>query len=84
MPLNPSKDADHETNPGKLATSSAMPPSNEPQVNVPHGKRTTRDTLKTTWHGIELLLKKAEACLEGTPAKAPVALVNALIAIKNV
>jgi len=81
--LNPSKDfsskdLDHET------TSSAAPPSNDPQASVPHRKRTAQDTLKTTWHGIELLLKKAEACLEGTPAKAPVALVNALIAIKNV
>ena len=33
---------------------------------------------------MEMLLKKAEACLDGTVAKAPVAAINALIDIKNV
>ena len=53
-------------------------------MTVPQWKKKGQDALKTTWHGIELLLKKAEVCLDGTPAKAPVAFVNALIAIKNV
>jgi len=33
---------------------------------------------------MELLLKKVEGCLGGTPAKAPVAAINALIDLKNV
>ena len=33
---------------------------------------------------MELLLKKVKGCLSGTPAKAPVAAINALIDLKNV
>ena len=33
---------------------------------------------------MEMLLKKVEGCLGGTPAKAPVAAINTLIDIKNV
>ncbi|KIM40859.1 hypothetical protein M413DRAFT_72500 [Hebeloma cylindrosporum] len=35
------------------------------------------------WQGMELLLKKVERCLDGTPAKGPVAAINALIDLKN-
>ena len=37
-----------------------------------------------SWHGIEQVLRKAERCLEGTPFKMPVAVLNTLIEVKNV
>jgi hypothetical protein len=36
-------------------------------------KSTAKDALLVAWHGLELLLKKVEGCLDGTPAKGPVA-----------
>ena len=42
------------------------------------------DALRVGWHGIELLLKKVEGCLDGTPFKVPVAAINALIDLKDV
>lgn len=43
-----------------------------------------KDVLVVFWTGLEMLLKKADGFLGGTPAKAPVGVINALIDIKNV
>ncbi|KAF5319337.1 hypothetical protein D9619_008898 [Psilocybe cf. subviscida] len=53
------------------------------QVQDSDWKSTTKDVLVIAWTGMEMLLKKVEKCLDGTPAKMPVAAVNALIEIKN-
>jgi hypothetical protein len=37
-----------------------------------------------TWNGIQVVLKKSERTLDGTPFKAPVAAINAIIEIANV
>ncbi|KAG5335803.1 hypothetical protein C0989_000290, partial [Termitomyces sp. Mn162] len=42
-----------------------------------------RDGLQTAWKGVELLLKKAEKSLAGTPFQVPVGIVNTLIELKN-
>ncbi|KAG6871326.1 hypothetical protein C0995_006032 [Termitomyces sp. Mi166 len=44
---------------------------------------TTKDTLRTTWHGVELVLKKVEGLLAGTPLKTPIGAVNVLIDLTN-
>jgi hypothetical protein len=36
------------------------------------------------WHGVESLLQKAERSAAGTPAQAPLAIVNVLIELGNV
>ncbi|KAF5311029.1 hypothetical protein D9619_008102 [Psilocybe cf. subviscida] len=46
-------------------------------------KSTAKDVLILAWTGMEMLLKKIEPFLDGTPAKVPVAAINALIEIKN-
>jgi len=43
-----------------------------------------KDKLKMAWHGVEVLLKKAERPLAGTPFQTPVAAVNVLIELGNV
>ncbi|KAF9029837.1 hypothetical protein BDZ89DRAFT_1065133, partial [Hymenopellis radicata] len=40
-----------------------------------------KGTAKVTWTGLEMMLKKAEKCLDGTPFKSPVAAINALVAL---
>ncbi len=47
-------------------------------------KLTAKDVLKLAGSGLKMLLKKVEGCLDGTPAKAPVVALNALIDITNV
>ena len=73
----------HETNLREPPTSSsAQPPAMDPQTQ--DSKLRAKDALMVAWHGIELLLKKVERCLDGTPAKVPVAAINAVIDLKNV
>ncbi|KAG6886715.1 hypothetical protein C0995_005628 [Termitomyces sp. Mi166 len=48
-----------------------------------HVSVTTKDTLRTTWHGVELVLKKVEGLLAGTPLKTPIGAVNVLIDLTN-
>jgi hypothetical protein len=36
------------------------------------------------WHGFEQILKRIEPCLEGTPAKLPVKVLNTIIDIVKV
>jgi hypothetical protein len=36
------------------------------------------------WHGVELLLQKAERLTAGTPFRTPIAIVNVLIELGNV
>ena len=43
-----------------------------------------KDKLKMAWHGVKMLLKKAERLLAGTPFQTPVAAVNVLIELGNV
>ena len=45
---------------------------------------TIKDNLKTAWHGVELLLQKAEKSAAGTPFQTPFAIVNILIELGNV
>ena len=74
-----------ETNLSGTPTSSgAQPPAMVPQKEESKSKLTPKDALLVAWHGMELLLKKVEGCLDGTPAKGPVAAINALIDLKNV
>ncbi|KAF9029853.1 hypothetical protein BDZ89DRAFT_1132802 [Hymenopellis radicata] len=40
-----------------------------------------KGSAKVTWSGIEMMLKRAEKCLDGSPFKTPVAAVNALVAL---
>ncbi|KAG6901174.1 hypothetical protein C0995_015949, partial [Termitomyces sp. Mi166 len=44
---------------------------------------TMKETLQTTWHGVELVLKKVEGLLAGTPLKTPIGAVNVLIDLRN-
>ena len=60
------------------------PTSTASPANGPSQNSSTRNAIRTVWHGVELLLEKAERCLGGTPAKAPVAAFNAIIEIINV
>ncbi|KAF8324631.1 hypothetical protein F5887DRAFT_279974 [Amanita rubescens] len=53
--------------------------SPSPSVSEPLGQ----DILVVAGTGIKILLKKVEGCLDGTLARAPVAAVNAIIAIKD-
>jgi len=59
-------------------SSSAQPFATDPQT------QRSKSKLALAWQGMELLLKKVERCLDGTPAKAPVVAINALIELKNV
>ena len=45
---------------------------------------TIKDRLKMAWHGVEMLLKKAERPLAGTPFQTPFAVVNVFIELGNV
>lgn len=72
-----------EDNPGGRPTFPAADSAGH-QVQDPDWKATAKDVLVLAWTGVELLLKKVQPFLDGTPAKAPVAAVNALIEIKNV
>ncbi|KAF5319683.1 hypothetical protein D9619_008889 [Psilocybe cf. subviscida] len=71
-----------EDNPGGRPTFPAADSAGH-QVQDPDWKATAKDVLVLAWTGVELLLKKVQPFLDGTPAKAPVAAVNALIEIKN-
>ncbi|KAH0584804.1 hypothetical protein J132_01573 [Termitomyces sp. J132] len=42
-----------------------------------------KDRLQLAWNGVELLLKKAEDSLAGTPFRVPVGIVNTLIELYN-
>ncbi|KAF5311024.1 hypothetical protein D9619_008107 [Psilocybe cf. subviscida] len=53
------------------------------RVDKPGFKSATKDVLVLAWTSMEMLLKKIEQFLDGTPAKVPVAAINALIEIKN-
>ncbi|KAF5319160.1 hypothetical protein D9619_008785 [Psilocybe cf. subviscida] len=53
------------------------------QVKDSDAKSKAKDVLVLAWTGMEMLLKKVEPFLDGTPAKAPVAAINTLIDIKN-
>ena len=72
------------------ATGSPTPHSNLTTLVSPlagdaaQGLSTTKGKLVVAWHGIEQVLRKAEKCLEGTPFKTPVAVLNVLIEVKNV
>jgi hypothetical protein len=43
-----------------------------------------KEKLRVAWRGAKLVLNKVERCLDNTPAKAPIAVFNALIEIGNV
>ena len=45
---------------------------------------TIKDNLRTAWHGVELLLQKAQKATAGTPFQGPIAVVNVLIELGNV
>ena len=45
---------------------------------------TTKRSLSLLWHGFEQLLKRIEPCLDGTPAKVPVNVLNTIIDIGKV
>ena len=60
------------------SSSGVQPLATDPQMQGSKSK------LALAWQGVELLLKKVEKCLDGTPAKGPVAAINALIELKNV
>ncbi|KAG6851700.1 hypothetical protein C0991_006921, partial [Blastosporella zonata] len=56
------------------------PPTGQAFINGQHAVSTNlKETLRTAWTGVELLLRKAERSLGGTPFQGPVALVNGLI-----
>lgn len=42
------------------------------------------ETIKVVWSGIEMLLKRVEKGLDGTPAKMPVAVINTFIDLVHV
>ncbi|KAG5335952.1 hypothetical protein C0989_012513 [Termitomyces sp. Mn162] len=42
-----------------------------------------KDRLQLAWNGVELLLKKAEDSLAGTPFQVPIGIVNTLIELYN-
>ncbi|KAG6899472.1 hypothetical protein C0995_005860, partial [Termitomyces sp. Mi166 len=44
---------------------------------------TMKNTSQTIWHGVELVLKKVEGLLAGTPLKTPIGAVNVLIDLTN-
>ena len=71
--------------PGSLAPRPNLTkPVSLPTRDAPPDLSTTKGKLCVAWHGIELVLQKAEKLLEGTPFKTPVAALNVLVDIKNV
>ena len=43
-----------------------------------------KEILRTTWHGLQYLLKNVEGCLDGTPFKTPITAINVVIEVGNV
>jgi hypothetical protein len=59
-------------------TTPVPPPSNRPAYNP------IKDNLRTAWHSVVSLLKKASKALSGTPFQAPFTAVVVLIELGNV
>ena len=56
-------------------------------VHSPHDpieSSKAKDILRTTWHGLQYLLKSVEGCLDGTPFKTPITAINVVIELGNV
>ena len=73
--------------PGSLAPRSDLTMPESPPTtrrDVLPDFSTTKGQLRVAWHGIELVLQKAEKLLGGTPFKTPIAALNVLIDVKNV
>ena len=69
--------------PSNLAAPHVPVQSNRPVHNL-NQNSTTKDRLRTAWNGVQLLLKKVEVSLSGTPFQTPFAAVNVLIELGNV
>ncbi|KAG6859779.1 hypothetical protein C0995_004165 [Termitomyces sp. Mi166 len=67
----------------EVAQDSEGQPVNREHLAPDRVSATTKDTLRTTWHGVELVLKKVEGLLAGTPLKTPIGAINVLIDLTN-
>ncbi|KAG5348304.1 hypothetical protein C0989_010714, partial [Termitomyces sp. Mn162] len=54
-----------------------------PQINLTPTDNGQDHLAKSAWHGMQMVLKKVEKVLEGTPLRTPIAAVNVLIDLGN-
>ena len=63
---------------------STAPESPIPEKSSIQSESKMKESLVLAWRGFQLLSKKIEAFLDGTPFKTPVAVLNVLIDLGNV
>ena len=89
----PASASSTETGNGKIKTPSppisrpitndSLPPTSRP-TNEPSQNSSTKNVIRTAWHGVEQLLPMVEKSLAGTPFQGAVGALNAIIEVVKV